>query len=1545
MGSFTEFASRVSTSDRKATPRFRQPFHRFDRVVNGLLLLALLAGLAWLGRWGLDAWQVRGRLVESFARFVERQVSDTIGLPVHIRSVRPISWGAFILRDVEIGSSMRPGAPTALRVHRVLADVPWWSLGKPGAGPLRFQFDHPRLFVGRDGRGQLTFQPRLPPPPPSGPVQPPVLPDIRVSIRDASLVWADAGARPFAPTRQTLDHLDGHVTLRGTSTRFRWKARHDGERVWGDGRVDWAGKPSRIEAHGEHLAIRPWVNYFAPSREFRIESGLARSDVRVSWSRPDATDWRIDGLADVRDGQVWVRAIAPRIEGIHGRVRFDAHQVTVERAAARVCGNLVEAHGRVGDWDRGMTRLDFQGEARGVKLPSLLPFAPALAALDVQGVGDVHARVTGPADRLLIVADGEVARGRIVREEVESLKTRVTVDRRSVRVEVSEARVAGAAVQGQVSVGLVPDLPLEGLVQVRGAQPDRALAPHVRMPVRLAGIVDGEVRLGGTAQRPAIDVLAHSKALVLQGRRIPELRAVTRLGRDGWQIREAVARDGAGIIQVSGGGRYGGPLRLDGMARGWSLDWADAFSTVPIGLTGQADGPVHVSVDPRIRGHFRVEGRASIPGAAIAGIGLEDVQGRFVVDPTGVRVSAVRGLIGGGEVTGTFRMGLGSRARGRAAWNARGIELARIPVVQQQVRRALGPLLGRVDGAGQVDLEGADWRVSGTVHGQRLEAGRWGRLVSVDGACLVTPGELSIQDVTVAAGPDVAGTVGGVVRWLGPQAGLDLHVGVPDASVSSMIRSLYLDRIVRATDSAVLPSGGQPVRGWLRLSPPPPASDAGVFPLQALLQHWQAVHLTPFQGRRSAWLGRAPWASLEGRAGLFVEVRGPLQAPQVKTDLTLRNGRWLAQQIESLEVSARIEPDRLVLSRVAYREGGEGGAELSVRGVVGGEGIVEAFAQNLDLDLVNPYLAGQDLSLAGKGSFTLVARGPWSDPYLQIGAEVLDGAIGPARGARAEGGFSFDLAEMKGVFREGTLILADKRRNRVVKDGKAARVYGRLPLVAQAARKPFDLSVELQGDSLGVITPLTRGEILWKGGDGELRAHLGGTPEAPVLTGAAELRGVAFRDRNLDQDFTDVKALVTLRDGSIVLERATAAIGGGSVNLGGRIRLVRFVPSDLRLQGIVRQARVGLTNGLFRGQLDASLELGGTLSNPRLGGLIAVSQALLDLDALPRSSGDAAQSIASKAFPLDFRDLTVRLLQGVQVLGPKIPIAGLADARLMDVIVDGALGIGGRLSEPEVKGTIVTRSGTFTPVLYTFDIQQGGVIEFLPQASNLLAGEGEQRVGGSRIPPTRLEIVARGQVMSYDPLDFAEPAAHPQGGMLDVLVTVTGSLTDMKRRFDCRNEPQLTQDRIERVIGKESLLAGIIRGDLRGIGVVTQEVSGILSTATRRVLSPVTAQVVSLLPLETLELDLVSPEALALSSTTEWSQALAPTIRTESRTFGPLSLGGSYSLRRDRNVYQLGLRWKWSESLALQLGIDNRLLLPSGDERNVSLLGTWRRGF
>jgi hypothetical protein len=1535
----------MSTSDRQAKPPFRQPFRRFDRIVDWLLVVVLLGTMTWIGRWGLEGWAIRDRLVGGFAHFVERQVSEAIGLPVHIRSVRPIGWGAFLLRDVEIGSSMRPGAPRALVVSRVVADVPWWSLGKPGADPIRVRLEHPRVLVGRDARGELTFQPKLPPPPPSGPVQPPVLPDIRVTVRDATLLWTDAGKPPFARTRQALEHVQAHVRVGGTSTRFRWNGRLAGARVSGDGEVDWAGHPTRIDAHGEGLAIRPWVDYFAPSREFRIESGLARTDVRVSWNRPDARDWRLDGRADVQGGQVWVRAITPRIEAIRGRVRFDARQVTVEKAEARVCGNLVQAHGRVGGWDRGMPTLDFRGEAIRVKLPSLLPFAPSLATLDLQGEGRVQARVSGPADRLLIVAEGHVARGRVVREDVEELRTRVVVDRRAVRVEVQEARVADATVQGQLSVGLERTFPLTGRVQVRGASVVRALTPYVRLPIRLDGRVEGEVQLGGDATAPRVDVVARSGALVLQGRRIEDVRATTRFGRDGWQLREAIARDAGGTLRVSGGGRYAGPLRLDGMASNWSLDWAEAFTPRPIGLVGRVDGPVQLSVDPRVRGDFRVTGRARVPQAAIGGVELEAVQGRFVIDPAGVRVAGVTGRVGGGDVRGSFRMGLGSQARGQARWAATHIDLARMPLVQRQVRRSLGPLVGWVDGDGRVDLEGASWQVVGTVRGQRLEAGRWGRLECVEGVCVVRPDSVSLRDVAVSAGADVSGSIGGEVCWQGPRAGLDLRVAVPDASISSLIRQVYLDRILLATDSAIVPPGGGPVPDWVRLTPPPPREIDGVLPLARLLQHWQQVHLAPLRGRRVAWQGRAPWASLEGRAGLDVEIRGPLQAPVIRTDFSLRDGRWLAQQIQSLDLEARVEPTRIVLSRLAYREGGEGGAELSVRGVIGGEGVVEGFAQNLDLDLVNPYLAGQDLALAGKGSFTLVARGPWSDPYLQIGAEILNGALGPARDARAEGGFSFDQAEMKGVFREGTLFLTDKRRNRIVKEGKAARVHGSLPLVARAAARPYDLFVELQGDSLGVITPLTRGEILWKGGDGELKAHLGGTPEAPILTGSAELRGVAFRDRNLEQDFTDVKALVSLSEGAIKLERATAAIGNGSVNLAGRIRLVRFVPTELNLQGVVREARVGLVSGLFRGQVDANLQLGGTLSNPRLGGLVAVSQAVLDLDALPRSSGEVAQAAGSKAFPLDFRDLTVRLLQGVQVLGPKIPLAGLADARLMDVIVDGALGIGGRLAEPEVKGVIVTRSGTFTPVLYTFDIQPGGTIEFLPQAAALIADPEGARVGASRIPPTRLDLVARGQVMSYDALDFSDATAHPQGGLLDVIVTITGSLTDMKRRFECRNEPQLTQERIERVIGKETLLSGIIRGDVGGLGVVTQEVSGILSTATRRVLSPVAARVASVLPLETLELDLVSPEALALSSTTDWSQALAPTIRTETRSFGSFSIGGSYSFRRDRNVYQLGLRMKLSESLALQLGIDNRLLLPSGDERNLSLLGAWRRTF
>lgn len=1488
-----------------------------------LLVFTCLLALALTGA-GIVLIQQRYELMAQGMSAVEAGLSDALGVRVSIGQVQGPFWSGFELRNIRIYGSRKPDAPLLGTIPRVRAFYSLLEVLKLGKQPVVLEVHDPELSFSRDARGQLNYQPTFK----KGPKEPPrlpKLPPIRLQVHKGSLHWQDRLQGGF---ESTWTNLQARCSL--VNKRLVFEARtHEGPSELAlDGSYLVEAEKGTLRAQTRALPTARWINYLAPNPQMRITGGEAEVETQVSWA-PNV--FKLQGALLIHRMSLEQLGLLQPVEDIEAIATFDNKVAQVSRVTGTLCGNRFQASGQVLDVDRPIQRLDFKGDAQSIDLVSLVPLVPDLANFHLSGKGSARAVVTGTTLRPVVDAQAHIPAAHVLEQQATNVTGTIHMEGIEVDVPVWQGSLNGGRVTGSSWFTLEVDPRLRTDAHWSGVQAAATLRPYLKQTLPLRGELTGDFRMAGTASDPHA-----SGSLAVEGARyhdrdLPIARADFSYQGHVWQITDGLVGFDEARLHVDT------RVHEDGV-------YAGRFSGNSFPLSALRSLGVEAPVTGTLVASGSFAGDAMRPGVVQAH-GVADVANGTVMEQTLQRGHASWALAegklslhdvgiegAGGTVKGQAWFDLGKATKvpvAHAEFVAEQLKLEALEPVQVALAPQIGALQGTVAATGSMDSDGEDWRIQAETTATAVEAERLGTLRRVAGPLYFGHQRLSFPALVFAFGKETSGTLQGSLDFTQATPAAELELAMHNAPARDIETAVHWQELLQGTwigkkFGAKLPMG--PRRNLETLSGIAALPASSSVPLKRVLDHWARHHLEPLASGRTYQPSIPFWQATEGFYNLDLALEGPLSEPEVRLRLGLKDGKIYGHPMRTARLVAVYRDKHLHVPVFDAFEARDNGVSIQARGVVGADSVLAVYGHNLDLSWANPYLQAQEVELQGHGSFTLLAKGDPSDPRLEIAAGVSSGSIGPAGSKDPADQFTFSQADARATYYRGRMTIDS---GKVLKDGKEALVSGGIPVLPGADNR-LDLSIDLQGESLGIVSAFTRGEIQWKGGPGRALLKLEGTMEDPQLSGSIDLQGVALHDRNLKNDITDIRGFATITTDAVTIQRATAHYGGGTLVASGQLYLKKFVPDRLRLQAVARDVNFELTNGLYKGMVVASLEINGSVKRPVIGGTVAISRGTIDLDALTPAEGNAAA--APEPSPIELDDLSLRIHQGtgVTLLGPKL----IGDARWMEVPLDGGLVVNGMLDNPQAKGTIFLRGGTFTLLNSPFDITSG-TVDFLGVGVNavsdptgfedLLPITTGPQMTSSKLPNARLNIVARGQVYDYNQRDFHNQSEHPNGGQLDIKATITGSLQNMERKFECPEEPQLSQERIEQVLGKESLVTGIINGEKLN-SIVTNEVSGFLSTASRRFFNPFTSQLQELLKLEAFGFDLESSidrQDQAMFS----ALAVSPSFYTETRTFfGGISLSGRYTVNRDRNTYQAGLNYRFNDHLSLQAGVDNRKL-------------------
>jgi hypothetical protein len=174
----------------------------------------------------------------------------------------------------------------------------------------------------------------------------------------------------------------------------------------------------------------------------------------------------------------------------------------------------------------------------------------------------------------------------------------------------------------------------------------------------------------------------------------------------------------------------------------------------------------------------------------------------------------------------------------------------------------------------------------------------------------------------------------------------------------------------------------------------------------------------------------------------------------------------------------------------------------------------------------------------------------------------------------------------------------DVQRFRLAGEGTALELGGEIGLHDNT------IALNASGDAnLGILQGFYR-EIR-SSGSAALNAEIRGDLNAPVFSGSATIKEGRFRYSALPNSLQSINGRLQFDAQGIRIVDATAELGGGKVQFGGRIGIKGFAPADLNLTATGDQMNLRYPEG-FRSIVNASLALRGDVSSPVLSGRVVI---------------------------------------------------------------------------------------------------------------------------------------------------------------------------------------------------------------------------------------------------------------------------------------------------------------------------------------------------
>ena len=405
-------------------------------------------------------------------------------------------------------------------------------------------------------------------------------------------------------------------------------------------------------------------------------------------------------------------------------------------------------------------------------------------------------------------------------------------------------------------------------------------------------------------------------------------------------------------------------------------------------------------------------------------------------------------------------------------------------------------------------------------------------------------------------------------------------------------------------------------------------------------------------------------------------------------------------------------------------------------GTFGGEQASGRLAlETIPIDLIERVVdLPPEVTVDGILSATANISGTTDNPQARGEIEIADVRINETAIRSASGSFGYDDARLN--FSANSVV---------ARGAEPLSLTGSIPYQlpfadAEPESDDLEISLNVEDKALTLLNILTRGEVNWIDGMGEVALDISGQldrqtvrPQNIIAKGKAVIEDGIIAVRSFpDAYLTNVASKIDFNLDQISVESFTGNFGGGKVSA------VGILPID-QDTGTADPLTVDLDNlaidlqGLYQGGVKGQIQVLGKAVEPDITGEIALFDGTVLLSdsttTVPLTSAEEQQQQQQLGLPsvTEYKNLKLELGEKIFIAQPPI----------FNFLAEGSLNVGGTFLEPLPEGTIKLRRGQVNLFTTQLSLDAGETHTARFSRNNLLDPFLDIRLVGSAIEATQ----------------------------------------------------------------------------------------------------------------------------------------------------------------------------------------------------------------
>ncbi|MBD2461042.1 translocation/assembly module TamB domain-containing protein [Oscillatoria sp. FACHB-1407] len=352
----------------------------------------------------------------------------------------------------------------------------------------------------------------------------------------------------------------------------------------------------------------------------------------------------------------------------------------------------------------------------------------------------------------------------------------------------------------------------------------------------------------------------------------------------------------------------------------------------------------------------------------------------------------------------------------------------------------------------------------------------------------------------------------------------------------------------------------------------------------------------------------------------------------------------------------------------------------------------------------------------------------------------------------------------------------------------------------------IELNVDVEDEGLALLNLLTRRQLVWDGGGGDVELRVDGTLSQPRARGIAIFTNAQFSAQALPEPLTNVNGTIVFDTDRIQVETLRGQFSDGQVLAEGVLPIFRPISSNPPADGPAppQPLTVSLTGlelnlkGIYDGGVNGQVILTGTALAPRIGGNITLSDGRVFLPdnsqaAVPSDTASPSETNQGLAtVPPQLNNL--RLTLGDRLLITREPI--------LNFVAAGDLLINGTVGDLRPKGVIRLRSGQVNLFTTQFNLARGYDSRAIFNPSQGLDPFIDVRLSTSVIEVTRAPAVFQ-TAAPYAQSEIADVPVGDFGAFQTVRVqaSVRGQASELFDNLELTSSPRRSENEIIALLG------------------------------------------------------------------------------------------------------------------------------------------------